>query len=610
VAGARNDTLKTNHCEERSDESIFRKLNMIEDLLLNIHRPGQYLGIEWNACKKDFASCAVSFALGFPDLYEVGMSNLGLRIIYGAVNALPWAVCERFFAPEADMEQALKTAQRRFFSWESGRALLDFDLLGFSIGSELNYTNILNILDLAGLPLAATSRNQEYPLVIGGGPCTLNPEPLHEFFDLFIIGEAEEAAVELLTLYRKYKANYKAGNMTKEELLIMLSSVEGVYAPSLYQADYNPAAELVSFKPKFPALAPKIKKRIVEDFDSAYFPCNWMVPYVQTIHDRITLEVMRGCPNRCRFCQARSQYYPLRIRKIEKIISLVKLAYAASGYEEVALAGLSVGDYPGLQTLIADLSAYFSRLGVNLALPSLKARSLLGGVSALIAKTKKTGLTFAPEAGTPRLREALAKDFSEEEFFQAIGQAYQAGYQHLKLYFLIGLPSEKQEDLQGIIDFAVSVSEEKRKINGSPAQINISINPLIPKPHTPLQWQKMDAPVLLRGKQDYLRSRCKNKRLKFKFHDLQMAYLEGVFSRGDRCLSKVILAAYKKGARFDAWSNYFSFTRWQEAFLESGIDAQKYLEEKPATALLAWDFIDTGIPKEVLLDEFKKTIAS
>ena len=575
---------------------------MIEDLLVNVHRPAQYLGNEWNVGKGKFSLAAVSFALGFPDLYEVGMSNLGLRIIYGILNNTPGVVCERFFALEPDMEASLKNAKRRLFSWETNQELINFDMLGFSLGSELNYTNVLNILDLAGLPLESSLRNHEYPLVVGGGPCTLNPEPMADFFDLFIIGEAEEAIVELLDLYRKYKDDYKSGRLTKEGLLMELSKIQGVYAPSLYKTEYADAG-LVNFPPK-------IKKRIVSDFNSAYFPCNWMVPYVQTIHDRITLEIMRGCPNRCRFCQARSQYYPLRIRSKEKIVALADLAYSSSGYEELSLAGLSVGDYPGIEALVSDLTNNFSRLAVNLSLPSLKAKALLGNVSTLIAKIKKTGLTFAPEAGTHRLRQALAKDFSEVEFFAAIDQAYRAGYQHLKLYFLIGLPGEKQEDLQGIIDFAKEASEARRKINGSAAQINISINPLIPKPHTPLQWQKMDSMEEIQEKQNYLRSHCKNRRLKFNFHDFRMGFLEGVLSRGDRLLGKVILAAYKKGARFDAWSNYFVFTKWQEAFSESGIDPQRYLDEKSTSAVLPWDFIDTGIDKEDLLTEFNKSIAS
>lgn len=582
---------------------------MIEDLFINVHRPAQYLGNEWNVSKKDFHSAAVSFALGFPDLYEVGMSNLGLRIIYGVLNNLEDVVCERFFAPEADMEASLKNANRRLFSWESNHELLDFDLLGFSLGSELNYTNVLNILGLAGLPLEASLRDHKFPLVVGGGPATLNPEPMAEFFDLFIIGEAEEVIIELLNLYRKLKADYKNGRLAKEELLVELSKIEGVYAPSLYCVDYNAAGEMASFYPKINSLPLKVKKRVVADFESAYFPCNWMVPYVPVIHDRITLEIMRGCPNRCRFCQARSQYYPLRIRSKEKIISQANLVYVTTGYEELSLAGLSVSDYPNLENLVSDLTGSFKERGVSLSLPSLKARALLGNVSTLIAKAKKTGLTFAPEAGTQRLREALAKDFSEEEFFKVIAAAYACGYQHLKLYFLIGLPGETQGDLQGIIDFAKKASEAKREISRSPAQINISVNPLIPKPHTPLQWLKMDSISEIKEKQDYLRSNCKNRRLKFNFHNSQMGFLEGVLSRGDRRLSKVILSAYRKGAKFDAWSNYFSFTKWQEAFVEAGVDPQAYLGDKPVTSVLPWDFIDTGIDKQDLLAEFNKSIA-
>jgi len=577
--------------------------------LSNVHRPGQYLGNEWNAYKKDFNSSSVSVALGFPDLYEIGMSNLGLRIIYGVLNSIPDVVCERFFAPEPDMENALKNAKINLFSWETNQELSKFDIVGFSLAAELNYTNVLNILELAGLPLEACLRNHRHPLVIGGGPASLNPEPMAEFFDLFIIGEAEEVMVEFVNIYRKFKTDYKRGLLTKEGLLIELSKIEGVYAPSLYCADYNQSGHLDNFSPRITNLPLKIKKRTVANFDSAYFPCDWVIPYVETVHDKVSLEIMRGCPNRCRFCQARSQYYPLRIRAKERIISLATLAYASSGYEELSLTGLSVSDYPGLTNLVSELTAIFKEDSVNLSLPSLRAKSLLGNVSTLIAKIKKTGLTFAPEAGTQRLRQVLAKDFSEEEFFKAIGQAYQAGYQHLKLYFLIGLPLEKAEDLKRIVDFAKEASELKRKINGSPAQINISINPLIPKPHTPLQWLKMVSLDSLKEKKDYLMSLCKNKRLKFNFHNFQMAFLEGVLSRGDRKLSSVISAAYKKGAKFDAWSSYFSFTKWLKAFQEQGIDPQKYLDEKPTGALLPWDFIDVGIDKEDLVGEFNKSIA-
>jgi len=579
---------------------------MIEDILLQVHRPAQYLGNEWNAAGDKLSSSAINFALGFPDLYEVGMSNLGLRIIYGILNNIPGLACERFFAPEADMEALLRSGNRRLFSLESNQELSSFDLLGFSLGSELNYTNVLNILDLAGLPLESASRDHKFPLVIGGGPCTLNPEPMHEFFDLFIIGEAEEAIPELIEAYRKYKEDYKSGRMPKQELLLEFSGIEGVYVPALYSAEYNSSGELTAFSPKNKILPLKIKKRVVKDFDSAYFPCDWLVPYVQVVHDRISLEIMRGCPNRCRFCQARSQYYPLRIRSGEKVISLANLAYKNTGYEELSLAGLSVGDYPGLEKLVEELTRGFKERAVNLSLPSLKAKTLLGNVSTLIAKIKKTGLTFAPEAGSERLRQLLAKDFSVEEFTKAVEEAYAAGYQHLKLYFLIGLPKEEEQDLRQIIDFARMASELKRKVNGGAAQVNISINPLIPKPHTPLQWLKMEGMEAVKRKQDFLRSAAKNKRLKLNFHNLEMGFLEGVLSRGDRRLSRVILAAYKKGARFDAWSDHFSFSKWLAAFSEEGIDPQFYLGEKPTDSLLPWDFIDTGIKKEDLLAEFVK----
>ncbi|PIQ90796.1 MAG: B12-binding domain-containing radical SAM protein [Candidatus Omnitrophica bacterium CG11_big_fil_rev_8_21_14_0_20_41_12] len=581
---------------------------MIEDLFLNVHRPAQYLGNEWNVSQKHFDPALINFALGFPDLYEVGMSNLGLRIIYGVLNNLEDVVCERFFACEADMEASLKNANRRLFSWESNQELINFDMLGFSLGSELNYTNVLNILDLAGLPLQSCLRDHKLPLVIAGGPATLNPEPMADFIDLFIIGEAEEAIVELLVLYRRLKQDYKSGRLPKEKLLIELTKIEGVYAPSLYSVDYNATGEFAAFYPRVDSLPLKIKKRVVVDFESSYFPCNWMVPNVPVIHDRITLEIMRGCPNRCRFCQARSQYYPLRIKSKEKIISQANLAYLATGYEELSLAGLSVSDYPDLEALVSSLTGNFKEQGVSLSLPSLKAKALLGNVSTLIAKAKKTGLTFAPEAGTHRLRQALAKDFSEEEFFKAIADAYKCGYQHLKLYFLIGLPGETQADLQGIIDFAKRSSELKREISGAAAQINISVNPLIPKPHTPLQWLKMDSITQIQEKQDYLRSNCKNRRLKFSFHNSQISFLEGILSRGDRKLGKVILTAYRKGAKFDAWSNYFSFTKWQEAFSEEGIDPQAYLGDKSTACALPWDFIDTGVAKEGLLTEFNKSI--
>ncbi|MFA5005488.1 MAG: TIGR03960 family B12-binding radical SAM protein [Candidatus Omnitrophota bacterium] len=584
-------------------------MRIAEEILLKVHKPSQYIGSEWNALKRDFTSSAVRAALGFADLYEVGMSNLGLRIIYGILNNLPGVCCERFFSPEPDMEAILREQKMPLFSLESQRGLGEFDIIGFSLGSELNYTNVLNILDLAGLPLEAANRDSRHPLVVGGGPSVLNPEPLHEFFDLFIIGEAEEVIVEFIDAYRLLKDDFRAGKISKDELLLRFSRIPGIYVPSLYEAIYDNNGDFLKLQARRPEAPERIRKRFIKELSNAYFPIEWLVPYSQTIHDRFTLEIMRGCPNRCRFCQARSQYFPLRFRESSQILELAQRAYQCTGYEEFSLSGLSVSDYPGLGKLVDQLSGVFKSRSVGLSLPSLKAKALLGDVSGVIAKTKKTGLTFAPEAGTERLRLALAKDFSEDDFLLAITEAYQAGYQHLKLYFLIGLPNEKDEDLDGIIEFSRRASELKRKINGSAALINVSVNGLIPKPHTPLQWLPMQSMEALKQKEDYLKSHNRNKRIRFSFHNRQMGYLEGILSRGDRRLSRVIRNAYKNGARFDAWSDHFSLGLWLEAFKQENINPDIYLRGIPVGKPLPWDFLDLGMDKNILIAEFNKSVA-
>ena len=583
---------------------------MYEDLLLKVNKPSQYMGQEINSVKKDFTAANIRFAIAFADLYEVGMSNLGLRIIYGLLNNIPDVVCERFFSPQQDMEDALRRENRQILSLDSRRKLNEFDLAGFSLGSELDYTNVLNILELGNIPLKSAERDYRQPLVIGGGPCTLNPEPLHAFFDLFFIGEAEEAALEIIDLYRKHKDEYKAGKLSKEELLLKFTQIEGVYVPSLYEISYDSQGKIEKFQPKFSSVPAKVKKRFVKDLNSAYYPKDWLLPYVQIIHDRLSLEIMRGCPNRCRFCQARAQYFPLRLKQSEEVLNLADELYKRTGYEEISLAGLSVSDHPELEKILKELMNLFETKAVSLSLPSVKAKALVGGVSALIAKVKKTGLTFAPEAGSERLRDILQKDFDSEEFFTALDQAYSAGYQHVKLYFMIGLPEEKDEDLDAIIDFSLRVSELRRRAGQGPAGVNISINTLIPKPHTPFQWLKMQDLESIKNKQEYLRQKAKrHKRLVLSFHNSRMSIVEGLLSRGDRRLSEVILNAFKNGAKFDAWSNYFDFERWVAAFKDSGIDMQFYLDKKELNNTLPWDFIDTGIDTKTLAAEFNKTIA-
>jgi radical SAM family uncharacterized protein len=565
---------------------------MLEELLLGVRKPARYIGEEWNVSRKDFDQAAIKFALCFPDLYEVGMSNLGIRILYGILNDIKDVACERFFACDTDMEEELRSKHAQIFSLESKKKLREFDILGFSLGSELLYTNVLNILDLGNIPLRAAERDERFPLVAGGGPCVLNPEPMHAFFDLFVIGEAEDLTSEFIDTYRKFKDEYRSAKISKQKLLLEFSRIPGVYVPSLKKDS--------SFR---------IQKRIISDLNSSYFPANWLVPYIQIVHDRITLEVMRGCPNKCRFCQARSQYFPFRQRDKTNILNLATDAYRRTGYEEISLGGLSVSDYPKAEELLSSLIDLFKTKAVSLSLPSIKSKALVGNLSAIIAKVKKTGLTFAPEAASGRLRNVLGKDFDEQEFFTALEEAYRSGYQRVKLYFMIGIPYEEQKDLDGIIDFSMRVSELRRKAGKAPAQINISVNTLIPKPHTPLQWFAMENLENIKDKQDYLKSKAgKQRRLELNFHDRHMSFLEGVLSRGDRMLSEVIYSAFKAGARFDAWSNYFSFEKWLDAFKALDIDPQAYLKEKSIEEPLPWDFVDVGINKESLIAEFNKTV--
>jgi len=581
---------------------------MLEDILLQANKPGRYIGNEWNSPKKDFDRAGLKFALCFPDLYEIGMSNLGLRIIYGIINNLPGVACERFFSPASDMEKVLQDNNMEILSLESKRPLREFDIIGFSLSYELCYTNVLSMLAQGKIPLQASSRDCSYPLVIGGGPCVMNPEPMHEFFDLFVIGEAEDVLLEVLDAYGKLKDKFKNSQISRHDLLVILSGIEGVYAPSLYEVAYEPSGKIKEFKPSQDGVPAKIRKRFVKDLDKAYFPLEWLVPYIEIVHDRVTLEIMRGCPNRCSFCQARSQYFPFRQRKAENVLNLAFSAYKNTGYEDISLCGLSVSDYSGMEGLLKNLVDYFKEKAVSVSLPSIKPKAMVGELSSLIATIKKTGLTFAPEAATEKLRKVLNKDFDTEEFFQAIERAYFSGYQHIKLYFMIGFPFEEDADLDGIIDFANNVSRARVKTGKPPAQVNLSVNTLIPKPHTSFQWLKMQDFEGIKYKQDYLKKKINNKRLKINFHNRSTSILEGVLSRGDRRLSRVILAAFNKGARFDAWDSHFVFERWQEAFNECGIDYNYYLGEKSKDEILPWDFLDVGISKDSLRAEFDKLV--
>ncbi len=578
---------------------------MLDELLSGVMKPGRYIGREWNVSRKEFDKANIKFALCFPDLYEVGMSNLGIRIIYGILNNIADVCCERVFSPGLDLENNLRKNKVDIFSLESRKSLKCFDIVGVSLAYELLYTNVLNVLDLGGIPLRSSLRDHRHPLIIGGGTCTLNPEPMHDFFDLFIIGEAEEAIVELIDAYRKVKEDYKSGRFNKKELLLTLSGIEGVYVPSLYEAKYDLEGKITEFKPNSAGVNSKVKKRIIQNLDKAYFPSAWLVPFIQVVHDRISVEIMRGCPNKCRFCQARQQYYPLRLKSVANIYDTALAAFKSSGYEEISFGGLSVTDYPQIEELLKIMMEYFKNKCVSISLPSIKPKNIAGNLSSLIATVKKTGLTFAPEAATEKLRDLLAKNFDLEEFFKVLEQSFASGYQHVKLYFIIGLPSETDDDLGGIVDFAGRVSELRRKVAKYPAQVNVSVNPLIPKPHTPFQWFAMHGLDSIKQKQDYLRKRVmRHKKIKLSFHNRYMSFLEGVLSRGDRRLSGVIEKAFKAGARFDAWDEHFKFDIWQAAFSESSITADFYLRDRSKDELLPWDFVDVGVNKEILIADF------
>lgn len=583
----------------------------MDDYLLQVRKPARYIGQEWNLPDKDFAAAAVRVCLCFPDLYEIGMSNLGIRIMYGILNSIPAVSCERVFSYAADMEQALRARGTGAVSLETGTPLRSFGILGFSVGSELCYTNILRMLSLAGIPLPSAERTRHDPLVIAGGPCVLNPEPLHAVIDVFMVGEWEEGIAEFMSIYREHQAAYLAGDLSREELLRALASIEGVYVPALYDVSYHPDGSVAHREGRFAGLPSVIRKRYVRDLDASFFPVDWIVPYLQVVHDRISLEVMRGCPNQCRFCQAKTGYYPVRFKKPETLFSQARQAYQSSGYEEIALCGLSVSDYPMLNALTQQILSYFKDQAVGVSLPSLKAnKTVTGELFQRIADTKKTGLTFAPEAGTSRLREMLNKDFSEDIFLEGLRRAYAAGHQQVKLYFMIGLPFEESADLEGIIDLARRVSVLRREVTTkSPAQVNVSINAFIPKPHTPFQWCGMERQEIIQSKQETVRKALRNAKVAVSFARYEQQFLEAVLSRGDRTISTVILRAFERGACFDAWDEHFQLSRWLEAFRESGIDPVSYLNKRMPDTSLPWDFIDTGVSKVLLQHEYNKTIA-
>ncbi|MDD4909920.1 MAG: TIGR03960 family B12-binding radical SAM protein [Candidatus Omnitrophica bacterium] len=568
---------------------------MENDYLLNVQRPARYIGGEWNVHHKDTADADVKFALCFPDIYEIGMSNLGLRVLYDLLNRQDGVSCERCFCPWHDMRKAIreKLSESPYLcSLESALPLKEFDIVGFSISYELGFTNVLTMLSLAGIPLLSADRNEGGPLVIAGGQASLNPEPLADFIDAFIVGEGEEVILELVREYERQKGRTRS----RDELLRCLSDIEGVYVPSIRKE--GPFS---------------VKKRVLSDLDSAPFPEQWLVPYLQIVHDRVCVEVMRGCGNRCRFCQGRAQYYPYRVKNVDTARSQVRAALRSSGYEEFSLLGLSVGDLPGLARFIQSLSEEFKDTGVNISLPSLKAKDFLKGIPLELSLARKATLTFAPEAGTERLRGIIGKDLKIEDLFSVAESAYKAGYRHIKLYFMIGLPTESEADLDGIADLAKEISELRRKARGGPADVHLSVATFIPKPHTPFQWLAMEGKDSIISKQRYLRG-CiarRSSRIKLSFHNTDSAVIEAALCRGGRNLGAVIMKAWQYGACFDGWDEFLNVDAWNRAFNDNGLDLEGHASRpRMLNEALPWDHIDVGISKELLKSEFREALGS
>ena len=588
-----------------------RKLALSDEILMTVEKPARYIGGEVNAVMKDKDQVDIRFAMCFPDVYEIGMSHLGIQILYDMFNRREDTWCERVYSPWPDLHKVLKEKQIPLFALESQDPLKKFDFLGITIQYEMCYTNILQILDLSGIPLSAEDRTMDDPFVIGGGPCTYNPEPLAEFFDLFYIGEGETQYFTLLDLYKEWKNSGKS----RQDFLKAAAQIPGIYVPSLYEVTYAEDGTIAKMKPICPEAPEKVKKQIVMDVTNTFYPEKPVVPYMKATQDRVVLEIQRGCIRGCRFCQAGMLYRPTRERDLEM---LKKSAYAMlknTGYEEISLSSLSSSDYSQLGELVNFLIDEFGSKGINISLPSLRIDAFSLDVMSKVQDIRKSSLTFAPEAGSQRLRDVINKGLTEEVILDGAGQAFEGGWNRVKLYFMLGQPTETEEDMKGIAWLAEKISERyyevpKEQRNGK-CQIVVSTSFFVPKPFTPFQWAQMCT------KEEFLHrayvvnheiKEQKNKKsIKYNWHEADVTVLEGILARGDRKVAKAIRSAYEKGCLFDSWGEYFHNDLWMEAFAQTGVDPDFYtVRERSEEEVFPWDFIDIGVTKKFLLREWKK----
>lgn len=573
----------------------------LELILRRVQKPGRYIGGEWNQIKKDPAEAKVRVVLAFPEVYEIGLSYLGQKILYNRLNQRPDVLAERVYAPWPDFERQLRSSGLPLYSLESKIPLYQFDIIGFSLLYELNYTNLLSILDLGGIPILAEERKRAQPLVIAGGPAALNPEPLAEFIDIFAFGDGEDLIHEIINRYLEVRDVVRS----REELLRSFAGIRGLYLPAFYQACSQPGSPLLVPRPKagFPD---KIEKRVVYPLEKSAWPERFIVPNIQSVFDRLQVEVARGCPQNCRFCQAASIYFPYRIRPAEQTVRAAWQGLKATGYEDLSFNALSVGDYPFLEQALDSLMPCLEREKIAVSLPSLRPGRLSRNMVQNIVRIRKTGFTLVPEAGSERLRRVINKKITDEELLTAARYAFENGWRLLKLYFMIGLPTETPEDLKSIIKLIGRLMEQGREILGSSPAINLSISSFIPKPHTPFQWVAMDEEKLLEQKQQYIRSNIGRwKKVELKEHRVRTSILEAVFSRGDRRLGAVLKEAFRLGARFDGWLDQFNFELWQEVFEKVGVDYHDYLKAIPVEADLPWDIVDVGLKKAYLKQELE-----
>lgn len=578
----------------------------IEKFLLGVQKPGRYTGGELNSIVKDKSKIDIRYAFCFPDTYEIGMSHLGMKILYSLVNARDDAWCERVFAPDVDMEQVMRDNGIPLYALESGEAIKDFDLIGFTMQYELSYTNVLNMLDLAGLPVRSRDRKDLTPIVIAGGACVCNAEPMAEFFDITLPGDGEEVTNELIDLLKEYKAK----GATKQEFLEAAAQIKGVYVPSLYEVEYNDDCTVKSITPTHGA-PEKVEKRNVADLDKMFAPTEFVVPFLEVVHDRTTVEIFRGCIRGCRFCQAGFLNRPLREKSPEVVEAQCRSICEKTGYDEISLCSLSTSDYRGLEKLITDMLPWTVENKINISLPSLRADNFPKELMEQLNAVRRSGLTFAPEAGTQRLRDVINKNITEEEVLSTARQAFAGGWTAVKLYFMIGLPTETEDDIRGIADLAQAVVDEfyhnENKPKGKGVNVSVSVASLVPKPFTPFQWEPQDRPDTLIEKQNFLISCVKTRKVSVSRHVPWTSFLEGVFARGDRRLCDVIETAWRKGCKFDSWKEHLDREKWMDSFAENGIDPFFYTARKRSfDEVLPWDHMDYGVTKKFLIKENEK----